>query len=194
MLEALHSLGMPCLHTREPGGPPVAEKVRELLLTPELEISAMTEVMLYLASRAANVDLVVRPALETGRTVLCERYSDATMAYQVGGRGLPEAEVREADALATGGLVPDLTILLDLDPAAGLARLGRQGRERDRIERESLAFHRRVREYYLDLAQREERFFVVDASLPPEEQERLMISALSDLLKVDGNTPKGDEI
>lgn len=172
----------------------MAEKVRELLLTPELEISAMTEVMLYLASRAANVDLVVRPALEAGRTVLCERYSDATMAYQVGGRGLPEAEVREADALATGGLVPDLTILLDLDPAAGLARLGRQGRERDRIERESLAFHRRVREYYLDLAQREERFFVVDASLPPEEQERLMISAVSDLLKVDGNTPKGDEI
>ncbi len=157
--------------------------MRSLLLDPGLEISPMTEVMLYLASRAANVDLVVRPALARGEVVVCERYSDATMAYQVGGRGLPEEPVRRANALATGGLVPDLTILLDLSPETGLARLGRQGRQRDRIEMESLEFHRRVRRYYLELASGEDRFLLVDGRLPGDEQDRMILRVVRELLE-----------
>ncbi len=162
-----------------------------MLLNQDLVVSPMTEVMLYLASRAANVDLVVRPALESGAVVVCERFSDATMAYQVGGRGLPEEAVRRANALATGDLVPDLTILLDLGPEEGLERLGRQGRERDRIERESLDFHRRVRRYYLEMVPGRDRFLVVDASLPPEEQDRRILSAVREMIDSKRNTSKG---
>lgn len=169
----------------------MAEGVRRLLLDPDLTVSPMTEVMLYLASRAANVDLVVRPALHRGEAVVCERYSDATMAYQVGGRGLPEEPVRRADELATGGLVPDLTVLLDLDPEVGMARLGRQGRDRDRIEMESLEFHRRVRRYYLEAASGDERFLLVDASLPGEEQDGTILAAVRELLDRANNESKG---
>ena len=188
LLSYMQRHGIPHIHTREPGGPPVAEGVRELLLNPDLDIPPMSEVMLYLASRAANVELVVRPALESGRAVVCERYSDATMAYQVGGRGLPEEPVRRANALATGGLVPDLTILLDLSPEEGLSRLGRQGREPDRIERESLEFHRRVRDYYRRTADREDRFLVVDAALSGEEQDRIIGAAVRELLGIELTT------
>ncbi|MBD3278769.1 MAG: dTMP kinase, partial [Candidatus Aegiribacteria sp.] len=116
LIDGLKAKGLPVVHTREPGGPEAAERIRSILLDPELKVTPLTELMLYLASRSSNVDLVVRPALNKGITVVCERFSDATYAYQIGGRGLPETEVVQADRLATGGLVPDLTILLDLDP------------------------------------------------------------------------------
>lgn len=166
----------------------MAEGIRALLLDTDLDVPPMTEVMLYLASRAANVDLVVRPALEAGRAVVCERYSDATMAYQVGGRRLSEEPVRRANALATGGLVPDLTILLDLSPEEGLRRLGRQGRQRDRIERESLGFHRRVRDYYRRAAEAEDRFLVIDAALPGDEQDGMIQAAVRELLGIELTT------
>ncbi|NLP04507.1 dTMP kinase [Candidatus Fermentibacteria bacterium] len=170
-LEALLvSRGQPVVHTREPGGTPAAERIREILLDPGLEIPPVSELMLYLASRAANVQLVIGPALESGKHVVCERFDDATMAYQSGGRGLPAMEVREACRLATGGLVPDLTFILDLDPETGLSRLeGRGGT--DRIEREAPEFHRRVRRAYLELAGASERYRVIDAALPWEEQD-----------------------
>ncbi len=187
---ALSARGLEAIHTREPGGPPVSERIREILLDRSLAVTALTEVMLYLASRAANVDQVVRPALESGMHVLCERYSDATMAYQVGGRGLEREAVARADRLATGGLVPHLTILLDLDPEVGMGRLGSQGRQRDRIELERMEFHRRVREAYLEMARDDGRFFVVDATLEPAEQDRIILQRC---IAVAGLEDGGDE-
>ncbi len=180
---ALEERGFPVLHTREPGGPPAAERIREILLDPGLEVTPLTELMLYLASRASNVDLVVRPALEKGIIVVCERYSDATFAYQIGGRGLPEEQVREANRLATSALQPDLVILLDLDPETGLERLSRQGRQRDRIELEKLQFHRRVRDKYLQLADSDPRYMVIDARGEPEVQDAIIEKRVLKLLR-----------
>ncbi|MCK5115110.1 MAG: dTMP kinase [Candidatus Aegiribacteria sp.] len=190
LISSLERSGISVLHTREPGGPPASERIRSLLLDPELLISPLTELMLYLASRASNVDLLIRPALQEGINVICERYSDATYAYQIGGRGLPEKPVKDADSLATGGLVPDLTILLDLDPEEGFARLRRQGREKDRIELETISFHKRVRQIYLKLAEEDARYFVIDASAEPEVQDRLIKDSVVRL--ISGNNDGGD--
>ncbi|MBN1435401.1 hypothetical protein JW921_11630, partial [Candidatus Fermentibacterales bacterium] len=116
-----------------------------------------------------------------GCSVVCERYSDATLAYQVGGRGLPREPVERAIALATGGLEPDLTVLLDLDPEEGLTRLRASGRDMDRIEMESHGFHSRVRRFYLELARASSRFLVVDAGLPGHQQDRIILDAVSGL-------------
>jgi len=182
LLKVLERRGIPVLHTREPGGPPASEKIRSLLLDTELVITPLTELMLYLASRASNVDLIIRPALKKGINVVCERYSDATFAYQIGGRFLPEKPVRNADYLATGGLVPDMTVLLDLDPEEGLARLKKQGRKKDRIELEDIRFHRRVRQMYLKLAESESRYLVIDASQEPAVQDRLIENSIMNMI------------
>lgn len=182
LIDSLKKSGIEVVHTREPGGPYASEKIRSILLDPDLTVPPLTELMLYLASRASNVELVVRPALEAGKLVICERYSDATFAYQIGGRGLPSEAVKESDLLATGGLIPDLTILLDIDPEEGFRRLMRQGRKRDRIELEDIAFHRRVRRIYLDLAESEDRFFVVDAMLNPAQQDEIILSKVISLI------------
>ncbi len=182
LLEAIERRGIPVLHTREPGGPPASEEIRSLLLDAGLIITPLTELMLYLASRASNVDLIIRPALKKGVNVICERYSDATFAYQIGGRGLPEKPVRDADYLATGGLVPDMTVLLDLDPEEGLARLKKQGRKKDRIELEDIRFHRRVRQMYLNLAESESRYLVIDASQEPAVQDRLIENSIMNMI------------
>ena len=181
LIAAMRKMGMDVVHTREPGGPPAAERIRSVLLDPELDVTPLTELMLYLASRASNVDLVVRPALLAGTHVICERYSDATLAYQVGGRGLPLDKVRESDSLATGGLTPDLTILLDLDPEAGFSRLRLQGRSRDRIEREELDFHRRVRKMYLELAVGNPRFLVLDGTMDPGALDAIILETVAAL-------------
>jgi dTMP kinase len=183
LVRKLEADGIPVLHTREPGGPPASERIREVLLDPGLTVTPLTELMLYLASRASNTELLIRPSLERGLNVICERFSDATFAYQIGGRGLPEDPVRNADLLATGGLRPDLVILLDLDPEAGLARLSRQGRERDRIEQEEIRFHRRVRDMYLKLASGDPRYLVVDGEKEPHIQDRIIEEEVRALLK-----------
>ena len=187
LVRTLGDSGLNVVHTREPGGSPVAERIRGILLDPGLIVVPMTEMLLYLAARASNVEQVVRPALEKGQVVICERFTDATLAYQVRGRGLPGVPVREADRLATGGLVPDLTVLLDLDPEEGFRRLSRQNRKLDRIEAETLEFHRRVRTGYLELASESpDRYFVVDASLPGPEQDGLVTDAVWHLLEDAG--------
>lgn len=187
LLRRLESDGIPVLHTREPGGPPASERIREVLLDPGLEVTPLTELMLYLASRASNTELQIRPALAEGINVICERFSDATFAYQIGGRGLPEDPVRNADRLATGGLRPHMVILLDLDPAVGLARLRRQGRERDRIEQEEIEFHRRVRDMYLRLARSDPGYLVVDAEQEPHVQDSIIEDEVRSLLKKRGS-------
>jgi dTMP kinase len=171
--QALAAAGVEALLVREPGGTAVSEEVRRLLLDPARpEIVSRTELLLYLASRSQLVEEVIRPALAGGRSVLCDRFMDASVAYQGWARGLGEELVERMNAFAVGGVVPDRTILLDCPVAAGLAR-GPAQRERDglaapdRLEREAAEFHERVREGYLRLAAREpKRIVVVDAGRP----------------------------
>jgi dTMP kinase len=155
--------------TREPGATPLGARVRSLLLDPGTgSLAPRAEALLYAADRAQHVATVVRPALERGAVVLTDRYVDSSLAYQGAGRELAVEEVARLSAWATGGLRPDLVLLLDVDPAVGLVRAGRAG-ELDRIEQESLEFHQRVRQGFLDLASADpERYLVVDASQPPD--------------------------
>ncbi|HVP57076.1 MAG TPA: dTMP kinase [bacterium] len=155
--------GLDVVVTREPGGSPIAEKIRKILLDPSnKKMVPLAELFLYEASRTQHVAEIIAPALRAGKCVVCDRFFDASTAYQGAARGIDTAAVERLNLLATGGLVPDLTIVLDLDPETGLKRLGRSP---DRLESESLEFHRRVRRGYLELAAREPgRVKVVDAS------------------------------
>ena len=140
--------GRRVLTVRQPGGTPIAEAARKLALKSKHEITPAAELFLFLAARADLVDRVVRPALDDGQVVLADRYDLSTLAYQVAGRGLPRGEVEAALRLATGGLVPDLTLVLDVPVAVGRERQRRARKEQDRIEVQDDAFHERVRESY----------------------------------------------
>ncbi|WP_019587007.1 dTMP kinase [Deinococcus apachensis] len=164
LAEQLEAEGVPYIVTREPGGTPLGTRVRDVLLDPALTIDPLPEFLLYSASRAQLVRDVIRPALERGEVVLCDRYADSSLAYQGAGRGLDAAFLNALTQEVTGGLTPDLTVLLDLDPGVGLARAASRGQP-DRLERADLDFHRRVRQGFLDLAAREPgRFVVLDAT------------------------------
>ncbi|TDE86246.1 dTMP kinase [Deinococcus sp. S9] len=168
LAQRLAETGRPPVTTREPGGTPLGMRVREVLLDPALTIDPLPEFLLYSASRAQLVRDVIRPALATGQVVLCDRYADSSLAYQGSGRGLDPAFLAALTGEVTGSLQPDLTILLDLDPALGLARAASRGQP-DRLERADLTFHRRVRHGFLDLAAQEpERFLVLDAARDPD--------------------------
>jgi len=143
LAERLSAVGLPCLAVREPGGTAVGDAIRQLLLDPEREITAATEALLFMASRAELIAREIRPALGKGTVVLLDRFFLSTYAYQVAGRGLPEAGIRAANKLATGGLVPDLTLLLDISARDGLARADARG-DRDRMEKSGAEFHDRV--------------------------------------------------
>ena len=174
LAEALKAQGLEPLVTKEPGGTPVGEHVRRVvLLEPDLDINPMTEFLLYSASRAQLVADVLRPALTAGRTVLCDRYTGASVAYQGYGRGLPLGFVRSFSAEVTGGLTPDLTLLFDLEPEVGLARVARRG-EKDRLEGADLAFHRRVRAGFLAQAEEDSSWKIIDASPSEAAVERLV--------------------
>lgn len=151
--------------TREPGGTPLGATIRGALLRGGY-VDARAETLLYLGDRAQHTATVIRPALERGNVVLCDRYADSTIAYQGTGRGLDVTELTRMTAFATGGLRPSVTVLLDIDPRVGLQRVrDRDPDGVDRIETEALAFHDRVRRGYLDLAARDpDRYIVVDAS------------------------------
>jgi dTMP kinase len=160
---ALEREGLQVLVTREPGGDAVAEGVRELIL--RASMTARAELLLFLAARAQNVEQVIRPALAAGRVVLCDRYTDSSLAYQGYARHLGRDAVAQLNAFATQGLVPDLTILLDLPPEIGLVRQ----QAHNRLEAESLEFHRLVREGFLTEAENDPtRFLVLDAGAPIE--------------------------
>jgi dTMP kinase len=140
----IEALGHEVVAVREPGGTAIGDEVREILLhTPDGAVADAAEALLYMSSRAQLVDRVVRPALARGAVVLLDRFFLSTYAYQITGRGLPEEEVRAANRLAIGGLVPDLTIMLTIPAADGLARVARRG-SHDRLERADAAFHERV--------------------------------------------------
>lgn len=173
LLERLIGRGCRAVVVREPGGTYLSEKIRTLLLDPQSKpMSAGTEAMLYAAARAQLVEEVIRPALEAGELVLCDRFTDSTLAYQGGGRGLDTVMLSSLNRLATGGIVPYRTILLDIDPLLGRRRrlAGRGMVEEDRLESEGLAFYQRVRQVYLDIARSEpERVRLVEAALPPAQ-------------------------
>ncbi|WP_273447276.1 dTMP kinase [Thermophilibacter provencensis] len=182
LAEVLLARGREVVRLREPGGTPISEKIRALLLDPaNAEMSPECELLLYEASRAQLTRQVIEPALARGAVVLCDRYYDSTYAYQAGGRGLDETLVRQSNVLGSCGRVPDRTLVLDLDPALGYARATAAGA--DRMEAEGLAFQERVRAAYLRLASEEPaRVRVVDASGEKDAVTARLIAALEDLL------------
>ena len=165
----LRTLGYQVVETREPGGAPISEQIRTILLNPQNRgMDARCELLLYLASRAQHVAETIRPALEKGAVVLCDRFADATMAYQGYGRGLGPATVARLNRFATGGLAPDLAILLDVPVTVGLSRKRRAG-GLDRLDREHASFHEAVRRGYLRIVrQNQRRVRVVDGTASEE--------------------------
>ena len=182
LAEVLLARGREVVRLREPGGTPISEKIRALLLDPaNAEMSPECELLLYEASRAQLTRQVIEPALARGAVVLCDRYYDSTYAYQAGGRGLDETLVRQSNVLGSCGRVPDRTLVLDLDPALGYARATAAGAAR--LEAEGLAFQERVRAAYLRLASEEPaRVRVVDAAGEKGAVTARLIAALEDLL------------
>lgn len=181
LAEALRASGARVTLAREPGTTPLGERIRGIVLdAAELEIPGRSELFLMLAARAAFVDHVVRPALEAGHVVISDRFELSTLAYQGAGRGVPVEEIRRANALATGGLSPDATILLTLPAEEGALRQERAAKRRDRLEREGLEFHQRVARGYEELAGWVAGIVRVDAEGTIEEVRRGVWAALRD--------------
>ena len=182
---ALKRTGLDPLLTREPGGTSLGVALRKVLLNPEMEeISSVAELMLFAADRAQHVSRVIKPAIEEGQIVLCDRFSDATAAYQGYGRQIPVKVITAIDHLATMGVKPDMTVLLDLPAETGLKRARTRNDEspdssETRIDEEELEFHQRVRDGYLELARKEpERFWLVDATGRPEQLSESVVNEL----------------
>jgi dTMP kinase len=201
LAEHLKALNHPVRLTREPGGTAIGDQVRKILLdSANTMLVPRAELLLYAAARAQHLEELIRPALEAGSVVLCDRFSDATLAYQGYGRGLDIELIRALDRITTGGIKPDLTMLLDIGASAGISRArGRNSRDglesEARFENEALAFHERVRTGYLALAGMEPgRYRVVDASLKPDEVQetirRIVDGTLSEL-RWPGGTEQG---
>ena len=178
----LEARGIDVLVTREPGGTPLAEEIRALLLANRDEAVAPTaELLLIFAARAQHLAEVIRPALDRGVWVLSDRFTDATYAYQGGGRGLDKALIAELEARVQSDLRPDLTLILDIDPAQGLARAAERG-ELDRFEQESIDFFNRVRQAYSERAsQAPSRYALIDAGQPLEEVQAALEHVLQAL-------------
>lgn len=171
VVQMIEAAGYRVVSTREPGGTPLAEEIRELLLRVRDEpVDGLTELLLIFAARAQHLARVIRPALASGSWVVSDRFTDATYAYQGGGRSLPVATIARLEALVQAELQPDLTLYLDVPVAVGQARIG--DREQDRLEQERRGFHERVREAYLARAQALSRIRVVDAAQPLEAVRR----------------------
>ena len=165
--------------TREPGGKGLGEKVREILLNYNGEVSDRCESFLFLADRAQNIDIIVKPAVEKGKIVLCDRHIDSTVAYQGYGRGLDINEINMLNNLATGGKKPDLTLVFDVDVETSMKRVGK---EKDRMESAGIDFHNRVRNGYLELATQEpDRIKVLDATKTIEEIHEKVVEIVEKL-------------
>jgi dTMP kinase len=181
--EWLRERGRTVLRTREPGGTDVGNEVREIVLHHRGDIAPRAEALLYAADRAHHIASTVRPALARGEVVIQDRYLDSSVAYQGVGRVLDPVEIRELSLWAAEGLLPDLTILLDLDETVARTRLDSARTRYDRLEAEKAEFHARVRTAYLDLAEAEpERFLVLDASQPVADIAALIRARVDPLL------------
>lgn len=181
----LREHGVEVVLSREPGGTPLAERIRELLLTPSDEcMCSDTELLLVFAARAQHLTEVIRPALSRGAVVLCDRFTDATYAYQGGGRGLSEARIAELERFVQGDLRPDLTLVFDLPVEVGLARAAARGRL-DRFEQEGRSFFEAVRQAYLQRAAlNPERYRVLDAAQTLEQVQREIDTVLPVMLEL----------
>jgi dTMP kinase len=185
---------LPFIITREPGGTPIGDEIRKILLSSKnTDIIPLTELLLYTASKVQHLQQIIQPALSSGSIVLCDRFFDATVAYQGYGEGLPLALLEKVHGLFLHGLAPDLTILLDCAADLGLNRSRRriqlEGKEQaeGRFEEKELAFHERIREGYLQLARREpQRFHIIDAGLPVADAQQKICSCLTEKLKEKG--------
>lgn len=167
--EGLKNSGNSVMKTRAPGATPAGAIIRDLVLHHEEPLSSQAELLLYLADRAEHTAKIIKPALNENKIVLCDRFNDSTVAYQGAGRGHNPIFVRELCHFATGGLEPDLTIYLDLDPEIGLERVNKAGMIRDKIESEKILFHQKIRNAFRDIAEKEKgRFYIIDASQAPE--------------------------
>ena len=179
----IEATGRTCVVTHEPGGTPLGQEIRDIFKDARWgRLDGVVELLLIVAARRENVRQVIEPALEGGHVVLCDRFSDSTWAYQRWGRGVPADVVEATDRLATGGLIPHRTLLFDLDPEA--ARRRGQSRGEDRLDAETLAFYRRVREGYLQRARDEpQRFVLIDSSGSRDATERQVREALLDVVR-----------
>ena len=190
LADAMREHHIPHIVTREPGGSRLSTQLRHWILN-KLDYNLMpeAELFLFLADRAQHVKEVVEPALKRGKVVLCDRYTDSTLAYQGGGRGFDLKRLQILNETATGGLQPDLTVLFDLPVHVGLRRASGRGKGKDRMEREKQDFHSRVRRVFLGIARKEKRrFIVVDASKSREFVYQEMLEGLIDRLPLK---PKG---
>ncbi|MRH29442.1 dTMP kinase [Microbacterium sp. SYP-A9085] len=179
----LRAQGRDVVRTREPGGTDVGQRVREIVLHHRGHIDARAEALLYAADRAHHVATVVRPAIARGDVVIQDRYLDSSVAYQGAGRVLDPQQVRDLSLWAVDGLLPDVTVLLDLDETSARRRLDADDKPFDRLEAEQAEFHARVRTAFLTLADAEPaRFLVVDASLPVDEIAALVRARVADRL------------
>lgn len=180
----LRANGVDPVLTREPGGTSAGDAIRQVVLDPALEVAALTEFLLYSASRAQLVSEILAPALAAGRVVVSDRFSGASLAYQGYGRRLELDFIAELTDRVTGGLRPDLTVLLDLDPVQGLERISARGNS-DRLELADLEFHRRVRGGFLEQAAGRQDWLVLDATLPEDALANEIWQAVSTLLLAD---------
>ncbi len=181
LAKALKTGGREVVTTHEPGDTPVGKRLREILLGHETgDLDPRTEALLYAADRAEHVASVVQPALDRGAVCITDRYIDSSIAYQGAGRTLDPADIGRISEWATGGLLPDLTVVLDVDPAVGLTRFSSPA---DRLEAEPLAFHQRVREHFLALSRgNPRRYLVLDATEPVDDVSATVLAAVESRL------------
>lgn len=176
----LQSKGFKTLLTREPGAKGLGEKVREILLNYDGEVSPRCESFLFLADRAQNADCIIKPAIKNGVIVLCDRHTDSTIAYQGYGRGVNIAELKSLNDMAVGGLKPDLTFVFDIDAETSMQRVGS---EKDRMESAGFEFFEKVRKGYLDIAKQEpERVKVIDSTKPIEQIHKEVLELLENVI------------
>lgn len=178
--EYLTSRGYEIVVTREPGGKGLGEKLREILLNYDGEVSDRCEAFLYLADRAQNIDTIIKPAINSGKIVLCDRHTDSSVAYQGYGREQNIDNINMLNELAVNGVHPDLTIVFDIDTETSMERVGA---EKDRLESAGIEFHKRVRNGYLEIAKKNsQRIKVVDASQTIEDVQRDVIKIIEGVL------------
>ena len=191
LVELFEDRGIECITTRQPGGTLIGENIRSILLDPANSgLAPLAELLLYLADRAQHIHELIRPALKEGKTVVCDRYFDATLVYQGFARGLSIELIRQLHQLLFDDLKPDVTLLLDLSPQVGLKRAwqqlnsGERSGDESRFEGEAVAFHKKVRAGYLELARLEpERFRIIDAAQTQDEVFAIISKAVSSLFK-----------
>lgn len=184
----LRSKGLDVVATQEPGGTPLGKSLRAAFLETEESVAPIAELLLFAADRAQHVELLIKPALEQGRIVISDRYADATSAYQGAGRGFDPEAVNAVIELATGGLMPSLTLFFDIPVATAVQRMSEhegEGRVQNRMDRESVEFYERVRAAYLGIAEREpDRFRIIDANRPVEEVHGRVAEVVEEFLGI----------